>query len=40
MYLAKIVEQGPAADIFTVPRHPYTWSLIAAAAPPGPVRAR
>ncbi|WP_257168150.1 ABC transporter ATP-binding protein [Bradyrhizobium sp. SRS-191] len=38
MYLGKIVEQAPAADIFAAPRHPYTWSLVAAAAPPGPMR--
>ena len=38
MYLGKIVEQGPAENIFATPRHPYTWSLIAAAAPPGPMR--
>ncbi|MFB9269823.1 ABC transporter ATP-binding protein [Bradyrhizobium erythrophlei] len=38
MYLGKIVEQAPASTLFTEPRHPYTWSLIAAAAPPGPLR--
>jgi peptide/nickel transport system ATP-binding protein len=38
MYLGKIVEQASAADLFAAPRHPYTWSLIAAAAPPGPLR--
>lgn len=38
MYLGKIVEQAPAAEIFRAPHHPYTWSLLAAAAPPGPMR--
>lgn len=38
MYLGKIVEQAPKATFFAQPRHPYSWSLVAAAAPPGPVR--
>jgi peptide/nickel transport system ATP-binding protein len=38
MYLGKIVEQAPASVFFSAPRHPYSWSLIAAAAPPGPLR--
>lgn len=40
MYLGKIVEQAPASVFFSAPRHPYSWSLIAAAAPPGPLRDR
>jgi peptide/nickel transport system ATP-binding protein/oligopeptide transport system ATP-binding protein len=30
MYLGRFVETGPAADIFTRPRHPYTRALLAA----------
>ncbi|ADE19453.1 ABC transporter ATP-binding protein [Mycoplasma crocodyli] len=30
MYAGKIVERGTKKDIFTEPRHPYTWALISA----------
>jgi peptide/nickel transport system ATP-binding protein len=28
MYGGKIVERGPAADVFSRPEHPYTWGLL------------
>jgi peptide/nickel transport system ATP-binding protein len=39
MYLGQIVEQAPAEKLFSQPRHPYTWSLMAAALSPDPAAA-
>ena len=38
MYLGKIVEIGPAAEIYDDPKHPYTVSLLRAIPEPDPTR--
>jgi oligopeptide/dipeptide ABC transporter ATP-binding protein len=40
MYLGRIVEEGPAADVYSRPRHPYTEALLSAIPVPNPVRQR
>ena len=40
MYLGRIMEVAPAADLIADPRHPYTKALIASIPVPDPVRER
>jgi len=40
MYLGRIVEQGPAEEVYTRPRHPYTEALLSAIPVPDPAYQR
>jgi peptide/nickel transport system ATP-binding protein len=40
MYLGRIIESGPIAEVFDEPRHPYTQALMSAAPVPDPVLER
>jgi peptide/nickel transport system ATP-binding protein len=40
MHQGRIVELGPAAEVLSVPRHPYTKALLAAVPVPDPARVR
>lgn len=38
MYLGRVVETGPTAEVFANPKHPYTKALLAATPSPDPAR--
>jgi peptide/nickel transport system ATP-binding protein len=40
MYLGKVMETGPAADVCAEPKHPYTEALLSAVPVPDPTAAR
>jgi oligopeptide/dipeptide ABC transporter ATP-binding protein len=40
MYLGKLVELGPSAEVYSTPRHPYTAGLISSVPVPDPARRR
>lgn len=40
MYLGRIVEEGPADEVYERPRHPYTQALLSAIPVPNPQRQR
>jgi oligopeptide/dipeptide ABC transporter ATP-binding protein len=40
MYLGRIVEEGPADEVYRRPKHPYTEALLSAIPIPNPVRQR
>jgi oligopeptide/dipeptide ABC transporter ATP-binding protein len=40
MYLGRVVERGPAAEVYNRPKHPYTEALLSAIPVPNPARQR